>query len=82
MLDSPDLTMRLREVAAWLTTMWGGRGLIYALTGAGISAESGIPTFRGEEGYWRIGSRNYFPEELATRAAFAVGLPSAIASCS
>lgn len=40
------------------------------LTGAGISAESGIPTFRGEEGYWRIGSRNYFPEELATRAAF------------
>ncbi len=41
-----------------------------ALTGAGISAESGIPTFRGEEGYWQIGSRNYYPEELATRAAF------------
>lgn len=41
------------------------------LTGAGISAESGVPTFRGEEGYWRIGSRNYFPQELATRAAFA-----------
>jgi len=44
--------------------------LVLILTGAGISAESGIPTFRGEEGYWRIGSRNYFPEELATRAAF------------
>jgi NAD-dependent deacetylase len=29
-----------------------------------------VPTFRGEEGYWRVGSRNYFPEELATRAAF------------
>jgi len=40
------------------------------LTGAGISAESGIPTFRGSEGYWRVGSRNYHPQELATRAAF------------
>jgi NAD-dependent deacetylase len=29
-----------------------------------------VPTFRGEEGYWRIGSQNYFPEQLATRAAF------------
>lgn len=47
------------------------RGLILVLTGAGISAESGIPTFRGPEGYWKVGSRNYFPEELATRAAFA-----------
>ena len=28
---------------------------IIALTGAGISAESGIPTFRGEDGYWKIG---------------------------
>ncbi len=40
------------------------------LTGAGISAESGIPTFRGPEGYWQVGSENYFPEQLATRAAF------------
>lgn len=40
------------------------------LTGAGISAESGIPTFRGPEGYWRVGSRNYQPMELATRGAF------------
>jgi NAD-dependent deacetylase len=40
------------------------------LTGAGISAESGVPTFRGSEGYWRIGSRNYHPQELATRVAF------------
>lgn len=41
------------------------------LTGAGISAESGIPTFRGEEGYWRVGSRNYHPTEMATAEAFA-----------
>jgi NAD-dependent deacetylase len=41
------------------------------LTGAGVSAESGIPTFRGPEGYWTVGSRVYHPQELATRAAFA-----------
>lgn len=44
---------------------------VVVLTGAGISAESGIPTFRGSEGYWRVGSRNYRPMELATAAAFA-----------
>jgi NAD-dependent deacetylase len=69
-LDVPDLATRMRDVASWLTSQWDGQGLILFLTGAGISAESGIPTFRGEEGYWRIGSRNYFPEELATRTAF------------
>jgi NAD-dependent deacetylase len=36
------------------------------LTGAGISAESGIPTFRGKEGLWR----RYRAEELATPQAF------------
>jgi NAD-dependent deacetylase len=46
------------------------RGGIVALTGAGISAESGLPTFRGKEGYWTIGSREYHPQELATRQAF------------
>ncbi len=45
-------------------------GRIVALTGAGISAESGIPTFRGEQGYWTVGSRNYRPEELATLDMF------------
>ncbi len=52
-------------------------GLIVVLTGAGISAESGIPTFRGKEGYWTVGSRVYQPQELATRAAFA-RMPDAI----
>ncbi|MGB8331882.1 MAG: Sir2 family NAD-dependent protein deacetylase [Polyangiales bacterium] len=46
------------------------QGIVLWLTGAGISAESGIPTFRGEEGYWRVGSRNYQPAQMATRAAF------------
>jgi NAD-dependent deacetylase len=45
-------------------------GKIVALTGAGVSAESGIPTFRGVEGYWTIGAREYHPQELATHAAF------------
>jgi len=40
--------------------------LIVALTGAGISAESGIPTFRGKDGLWN----KFRPEELATPEAF------------
>ncbi len=43
---------------------------ITVLTGAGISAESGIPTFRGKEGYWVVGSKNYMPQEMATQAMF------------
>ncbi len=39
---------------------------VAVLTGAGISAESGIPTFRGEEGLWKT----YRAEELATPSAF------------
>ena len=37
------------------------------ITGAGVSAESGIPTFRGEDGFWTIGSKNYTPQQMATR---------------
>ncbi len=40
---------------------------ILYITGAGVSAESGIPTFRGEDGFWTIGSKNYTPQEMATR---------------
>ncbi len=47
-----------------------GSGRIIFLTGAGVSAESGIPTFRGKEGYWTIGAREFHPQELATHAAF------------
>jgi len=39
---------------------------LVVLTGAGISAESGIPTFRGTDGFWTVGSKNYQPQELAT----------------
>ncbi|MDX1567882.1 MAG: NAD-dependent deacylase [Longimicrobiales bacterium] len=50
---------RAREVLA-------AAGEIFVLTGAGISAESGVPTFRGEDGLWK----NHRPEELATPGAF------------
>jgi len=39
---------------------------VAVLTGAGVSAESGVPTFRGKEGLWRC----YRPEDLATPEAF------------
>jgi NAD-dependent protein deacetylase/lipoamidase len=40
---------------------------VLVITGAGVSAESGIPTFRGKNGYWR----NFDPAKLATPEAFA-----------
>ena len=57
------------EEGQWRTA----RGLVrqarrvIALTGAGISAESGVPTFRDAGGLWR----SYRPEELATPEALA-----------
>lgn len=40
---------------------------VTALTGAGVSAESGIPTFRGATGLWK----QFRAEDLATPEAFA-----------
>jgi NAD-dependent deacetylase len=40
---------------------------VVVFTGAGVSAESGIPTFRGAGGLWR----NFRAEDLATPEAFA-----------
>ncbi len=42
------------------------RGRVAVVTGAGVSAESGIPTFRGAGGYWRT----HDARRLATREAF------------
>lgn len=53
----------LAEAREWIRQAMG----IAVLTGAGISAESGIPTFRGEDGLWKT----FKPEELATPEAFA-----------
>ena len=54
----PDLD----QPRAWLAEA----ASVAVLTGAGISAESGVPTFRGTGGLWN----NYKPEELATPEAF------------
>ena len=54
---------KLNEVAAILR----GCPRVAALTGSGISAESGVPTFRGKEGLWK----QFRAEELATPEAFA-----------
>ena len=51
------------SVRAWLHAA----SHIAVLTGAGVSAESGVPTFRdAQTGLWA----RYRPEELATEAAF------------
>src|SRR5438105_14715397 len=52
---------------ARLRELLGSASRIVVLSGAGVSAESGIPTFRGAGGLWR----NYSPEQLATPEAFA-----------
>jgi NAD-dependent deacetylase len=53
----------LEQARTWLE----GARSIAVLTGAGISAESGVPTFRGDGGFWR----NHRAEDLATPEAFA-----------
>jgi NAD-dependent protein deacetylase/lipoamidase len=53
----------LSQARAWLAEA----RTVAVLTGAGISAESGIPTFRGSGGLWR----DYKPDDLATPEAFA-----------
>jgi len=54
---NPDLITRLKRVRP---------ARLLVASGAGISAESGIPTYRGENGLWR--TLNF--EEMATREAF------------
>ena len=56
-------TNEIAQAREWLET---ARSVV-VLTGAGISAESGLPTFRGPGGLWR----NFRPEDLATPQAFA-----------
>ena len=48
-------------------TLIGEAGRIVILTGAGVSAESGVPTFRGSGGLWN----EFRAEDLATPEAFA-----------
>ena len=55
--------MNLQQVRTWVREA----GRIVLLSGAGMSAESGVPTFRdAQTGLWA----NFRPEELATEEAF------------
>lgn len=57
------MTSKISEARTFLR----GAERIAVLTGAGISAESGVPTFRGPQGLWK----QFRPEDLATPGAFA-----------
>src|SRR5262245_16743706 len=80
LLDVLNLERALLEIVLRDVILHGKRALytmvaarltptarITVLTGAGVSAASGVPTFRGAGGLWR----NFRPEELATPEAFA-----------
>jgi NAD-dependent protein deacetylase/lipoamidase len=54
------------DLAAAAERLRGARRVL-AVTGAGVSAESGVPTFRGQDGLWR----EFRTEDLATPQAFA-----------
>ncbi|MCT4580535.1 MAG: iron dicitrate transport regulator FecR [Flavobacteriales bacterium] len=58
------------SIVAQLKTCLTNNSQITFLVGAGISAESGIPTFRGADGYWTVGSVNYKAEEIGTYNMF------------
>jgi NAD-dependent deacetylase len=55
--------MMIDSVVGWIRAA----ARVVVLTGAGISAESGVPTFRGAGGLWR----QFRAEDLATPEAFA-----------
>jgi NAD-dependent deacetylase len=63
---APRSTATSPELAEARARLLSARRVV-ALTGAGISAESGVPTFRGAQGLWR----EFRPEDLATPEAFA-----------
>jgi NAD-dependent deacetylase len=64
MTKGPDFTdpAGLQQVVEKLKTS----SRVVVLTGAGVSQESGVPTFRGEDGLWK----NFRAEDLATPEAF------------
>ena len=57
----------MREALSVLAARIKGARRLTILTGAGVSAASGVPTFRGQDGLWR----QYRPADLATPEAFA-----------
>jgi NAD-dependent deacetylase len=58
-----DSATRIQRARGWLRET----ERLTVLTGAGVSAESGVPTFRGADGLWQ----GYRATDLATPEAFA-----------
>src|SRR6267143_6115058 len=66
-LQFEDSTMATDDQILLARTHLASARNVTVLTGAGISADSGVPTFRGADGLWRT----YRAEDLATPEAFA-----------
>ena len=54
--DEPTVDEKLDQIADWLVRARQG----VAFTGAGISTESGIPDFRGPDGFWKRNDQSKF----------------------
>lgn len=63
------MNSQVREI---IRAQINGERKISFLVGAGLSVDSGIPVFRGEDGYWTDGSINYTPQEIGTYRMFQV----------
>ncbi|MGC8894995.1 MAG: SIR2 family NAD-dependent protein deacylase [candidate division WOR-3 bacterium] len=66
-MDKEDADSPLRREARELARASGGFQRVVVLTGAGVSSDSGIPTFRDPGGVWE----RFRPEDLASPDAFA-----------
>ncbi|XP_071774512.2 NAD-dependent protein deacylase sirtuin-5, mitochondrial [Centroberyx gerrardi] len=63
--DSRDMARPSSDLAAF-REIFSKAKHVAIITGAGVSAESGVPTFRGAGGYWR----KWQAQDLATPGAF------------
>jgi len=66
-MDKEETDSPLRREARELARAAGGSQRVVVLTGAGVSSDSGIPTFREPGGVWS----RFRPEDLASPEAFA-----------
>jgi NAD-dependent deacetylase len=70
-INRPQIGKRTSNDGFSINASCGCYGVrVLVITGAGVSAESGIPTFRGKDGYWR----NLDPAKLATASPSGGGL--------
>ena len=61
-IEMADVENKIKKASEWIRSA----EKVVVLTGAGVSAESGIPTFRGADGLWK----KFKATDLATPEAF------------